>query len=370
VRDKQYTPLYDGFGAPRNIPLAAHSGLWYERFFDQYESHECQVPTEGKRNWIESVESVESTSSDAKVLKSGSDRLATLCKSLNGAINLFVAPWHFVTGLGNPHPIENGFLWHPTLGTPYIPGATVKGLIRAWVEAWAEFSSEDERCATLHRWFGSENKDPSKCKAETQAGDFIFFDALPTKPVNLKADVMTPHMGGWYERGGSDPMNPEVTPADWHNPVPIPFLVADKPMFLFAIAPRRGEEHPELNQLMAMLEDALEWLGAGAKTAAGYGRLLGDSDEQEKIIKRIERNAMSLDERFRAEIKEIKPDDLARMFGKNFNKTRENRGNAWNDCVDLVWTLHGDKINSWKDLDRNTNKNKAYKKLCRERGQS
>jgi CRISPR-associated protein Cmr6 len=32
--------------------------------------------------------------------------------------------------------VENGFLWHPTLGVPYLPGAAVKGLVRAYVEHW------------------------------------------------------------------------------------------------------------------------------------------------------------------------------------------------------------------------------------------
>ena len=41
-------------------------------------------------------------------------------------------PMHcaLVTGMGNPHPLESGFTWHPTLGMPYLPGSAV-GLVRA-----------------------------------------------------------------------------------------------------------------------------------------------------------------------------------------------------------------------------------------------
>jgi CRISPR-associated protein Cmr6 len=57
--------------------------------------------------------------------------------------------------LGNPHPVEKGFLWHPTLGTPSLPGSGVKGLVRAWVEAWMPFDGYQARLDTFFRYFGS-----------------------------------------------------------------------------------------------------------------------------------------------------------------------------------------------------------------------
>ena len=163
-------PLYSGCLPPRNIPNNGHRGLWYERFFNQYDAQwlvykegGSQGTKDGKREWIKTLERC---AGDADALPQvASDRLATLCKKgLNGDFNVFSASWHFATGLGNPHPVESGFLWHPVLSAPYIPGAAVKGLVRAWVEAWMDFGNEAARVSTLHRWFGSENKDPMACK--------------------------------------------------------------------------------------------------------------------------------------------------------------------------------------------------------------
>lgn len=39
-----------------------------------------------------------------------------------------------VIGLGSHHPLETGLLFHRTLGVPYIPGSSIKGLIRAWAD--------------------------------------------------------------------------------------------------------------------------------------------------------------------------------------------------------------------------------------------
>jgi CRISPR-associated protein Cmr6 len=157
------------------------------------------------------------------------------------------------------------------------------------VEAWMPFDDETARRDTLFRWFGSEDKDfRSRTQGrqkgyrppdvppgiDTKAGDFIFFDALPVAPVPLKCDVMAPHMGKWYEQGDEITdvnTQPECIPADWHDPVPVYFLVADGPKLQFAIAPRTASARAELTAILDALDNALQSLGAGAKTAAGYG---------------------------------------------------------------------------------------------------
>lgn len=337
-----------------------HRGLWYDRFFNRYDElwqvfkkDEKKKTEDGKGEWIGTVKG---KAGDPEDLQKAIARLAALCESRNGKFNVFVATWHFATGLGNPHPVENGFLWHPSLGVPYIPGVAVKGLVRAWLEGGWEEVRDNEK---LHRWFGSEDKDPKDCKRDTEAGAFIFFDALPVEPVKLKADVMTPHMGKWYEKGGEKPMDADVTPADWHNPVPIPFLVADKPKFMFAVAPRDGKENAELADVMAALANALEWLGAGAKTAVGYGHLSKDENERTKICERIERAAMSDEERVKAELKKLTPDQLAKKLGKERNATRTAL-TSWETYLGHVIEVHGALIRGWEH-SANPNEKKAYK---------
>ncbi|MEN9866840.1 MAG: hypothetical protein RL748_2430 [Pseudomonadota bacterium] len=185
-----------------------------------------------------------------------------LCQAIDGRMFELELDWRFLTGSGNPHPIENGLSWHPTLGVPYLPASSFKGLLRAFLEHW------QGDAATLQRsLFG-----------DTQAAGLLqFFDLLPTEPVTLQADVMTPHHGNWYVAGGDSKtaLAPENIPAPWHNPVPIPFLVVQQPFILRAmVAPARGVQADSLwDDLQTLIAEAFAVAGAGAKTASGYGRM-------------------------------------------------------------------------------------------------
>lgn len=269
-------------------PAQAHRGLWFERFYGGFSPQDWTVPksskdgeVEAKRNWIESVSG---DAGDRKALADAADRLVDLISARRGDFRCLRTDWHFVTGLGLPHPIENGFTWHPTLAAPYFGGAAVKGLLRAYLEAWEDPVDLEK----LKRWFGTANK-RNKSDIPERAGDLVFFDALPIKPPRLGCDVMTPHMDKWYELGGDTPLDPKVTPGDWHSPVPVPFLVVEDATLLFGIAPRRYAEaeqnqtKSDLTAAMDGLVQALDWLGAGAKTAAGYGHMQLDSGSETRL---------------------------------------------------------------------------------------
>ncbi len=370
-------PLYhEAQGAHHDFRY--HRGLWFDRFFEHYEEDWTINKESGKGPWIKAATG---KAGDENEIKSAAVRLQRLCETLGGQYRLFKADWHFATGLGNPHPVENGFLWHPTLGTPFIPGAAVKGLVRAWVEVWKEFEADadrKQRLATIYRWFGSEDKDFKErrrlrsegfvpradgLEIDTEAGAFIFFDALPVEPVTLKADVMTPHMGGWYEKGGEKPTDAAVTPADWHDPVPVPFLVADKPLFQFCIAPRTRDTTGELDQVMSDLEQALQFLGAGAKTAVGYGRFLYDEGANNRILAEKEKQAINelpMEERLRAEVAGWTEKQLIQKLGKGRNKTRKEYEENWDTFLGTVIALHGDKIRKWEHAEEKSRKD-VYK---------
>ena len=88
----------------------------------------------------------------------------------------------------------------------------------------------------------------------------MFFDAVPTEVPQLELDVLTPHFPQWYSGQNS--------PSDDQEPKPVLFLtVAPKSKFLFALA---GPE-ADVNRAKEWLTLGLTELGAGAKTAAGYG---------------------------------------------------------------------------------------------------
>ena len=302
-------PLYaDARDQP--IQPQGHLGLYWERFFDGYpeewhpeaDKKAKEAWTNNKTEWLEQFD--RKSCGDSHACEAACVRQRALAQALHGECRTYKVEWRFVTGTGLPHPMENGFLWHPTLGVPYLSGNAVKGLVRSWIEAWNPFNEpNDPYRERLYRWFGSENKDPVIRKIlranrfnpptnaaqpglDTEIGDFIFFDALPTKSVRLKADVMTPHMGKWYEKGGEEPNKPENQPADWHSPNPIGFLTAEKPTFQFAVAPRNERAINELERLMKGLDEALTWLGVGAKTAVGYGHM---SQETGSVVSKTKR---------------------------------------------------------------------------------
>jgi CRISPR-associated protein Cmr6 len=375
------TPLYKGYDNPRppQKNLTSHKGLWFERFFNKYD-RDWLVPKPEKnedsseQKWITELGS---SCGDAKPLLSHALSQSQLCKDLQGTSKIFKTNWHFVTGMGNNHPVENGMTWHPTLGTPYLTGASVKGLLRSWMEEWSDLG-EDALTGKLHHWFGSETKEAK----ENQAGCFIFFDALPVNPATLTCDIMTPHMGKWYSDGASIQNDsdkkeqkgnyPETLPADWHNPIPIPFLVVKQASLQFSIAPRPHSRvsEEELEEAMEMLSLALEYLGAGAKTAVGYGRFEIDNEAYTKldqVQKESLRGKMKPEDRFADELKDLDEKKLAEMFGKKFNKTKldyeKNKNCNWDVIINILLDQKRTLIEGWCGADKNTAQDKAYKKL-------
>ena len=271
-----------------------HPGLWFERFYDRYTS-DWMIDKEAKGKFLQSLLGHGENAHQCQVGKAAelqrhAHTLATIAQHQGGCAIQRQSAWHFVTGLGNPHPVENGLSWHPVLGVPYLPGSAVKGMTRAWLEL------NDYDPQTRKRLFGSDNKDPATAGAyhgepSLSGGEVIFFDALPMQPVTLMIDTMTSHGGQWYESGAKQPGEAANTPADWHSLNLVIFLAASDMVVSFAVAPRlrpnmttaEAEEAKALAQLASQaLSDALEHLGAGAKTAAGYGTFVALSEENQR----------------------------------------------------------------------------------------
>lgn len=253
-------PLYNlGQGAPRRYDRSFNTGLWYDKFFHMW-SAKWSITEGRKKDWIK--EMAANPVGDETLLKEAIMRQTSLVTALAGEYRCFATDWRFVTGLGRNHPTENGFAWHHTLGVPYLPGSSVKGIVRSWAENWANLPTPE-----VDRIFGPEGEGENK-----HVGSMIFLDALPIKPVKLEADVMTPHYPEYYQQD-----RPEKPPGDWYDPVPISFLtVAPGQTFLFALVPRRAadkQSRADCRQAMKWLTEAIAAIGAGAKTAVGYGRL-------------------------------------------------------------------------------------------------
>ncbi|ANG62217.1 type III-B CRISPR module RAMP protein Cmr6 [Marinobacterium aestuarii] len=290
-----------------------HKGLVFTRLFQGYNAKfdKDKIDPASK---TKALQDCAGRCGNPEALQAACERLTALTGNLGGELRIFRTDWHFVTGMGNASPIENGFTWHPTLGTPYIPGSTVKGLVRAWAEAYTDLPS-----AEIRRWFGSsarqvgmpanDSPDGEKITEEHQAGELIFMDAIPLEPPQLSVDIMTPHMGKWYELGHSQDKK-AILPGDWHAPVPVPFLVTREAKFIFSIAPRRGST-VDLAPVLHALEQALAWLGVGSKTAAGYGHMTLEKG----LTETLQASTLSEDEQMLQKLRRLFTNEQA--FGPN-----------------------------------------------------
>ena len=256
-------PLYtkeEAAQQPQCREQDGHAGLWFDKFCNKWSVHgdAWTMKSQGDQNnpkldWIKGITT--NPVGNNQYIEQHALRLMRLLRRRDGRAAVFTSTSRFVTGLGRSHPIENGFTWHPTLGTPYLPGSSIKGLVGSWAK------ESGAHAETIQRLLGD-------CK---QAGTICFLDAVPTMPVQLEADVMTPHYAGWSK---------EEPPGDWCSPTPIPFLVmAEQMSLLFGIIPRGTVEDADLDTVVGWLREALAQAGSGAKTTVGYGRFDPDDDK-------------------------------------------------------------------------------------------
>lgn len=206
--------------------------------------------------------------------------------------------WRLVVGLGTDTVYETGITLHHIYGFPYIPGQAVKGALRSFIinEFFGQIEGDKKSGAFSDPLFCDIFGCPKKSfYDEARQGLIWFFDAFPTSAPELEVDIMNPHYGEYYSGNGN------VPPADYLNPVPIPFLtVGEKTKFKFIIGAKKdkqkalkvydkdksqmtkqllnhksdlniSDEMSLLEVVNKLLRKSLVDFGIGAKTAVGYG---------------------------------------------------------------------------------------------------
>lgn len=186
-----------------------------------------------------------------------------------------------ITGIGISHSsgqkneAKLGLSFDHTTGLPFIPGSSVKGLLRS-IFPGPRKDNEKERCDFIREKmerrlsndeikilcveiFGSDNKDKNN---HIQGGD-IFFDAFPisAKDGLLDLDYITPHTG-----------------SEFIEPTPIQFMRIKpevKYRFSFKLTPTKLSETVivEPDDKEKLFKAILTTVGIGAKTNVGYGQL-------------------------------------------------------------------------------------------------
>ncbi len=221
----------------------------------------------------------------------------------------------FTTGLGNEHPLENGFAFLNPYGLPYLPGSGVKGVLRQAANELASgqwdasnWSSDlrhevHERAGTdgrkgkhlfdasdLDVLFGSEAPDGEN----HLRGVLSFWDVMPQiEGSSLMIEIMTPHQSHYYQQKGAAGSS---SPHDSGSPNPISFLtIPPGSGFAFHVmcdSTQLERLAPDLaanDRWKALLTEAFEhafaWLGFGAKTAVGYGAMERNTQAEEKLTR-------------------------------------------------------------------------------------
>ena len=240
---------------------------------------------------------------DKAAMKALADRQSHLAGNLPHMLSLdatAIAP--FTTGLGNEHPLENGFAFLNPYGLPYLAGSGVKGVLRQAARELASGQWDNEHgwsadkqfeirvngkslaISMLDALFGLESQDGDTLHMR---GALSFWDVIPQMPngtTSLHVEVMTPHQSHYYQQKSDPKTGSSATPHDSGQPTPISFLTVppgsgmtfhvqcDLPR-LQRLAPTLAEGDAWKKLLQAVFEHAFEWLGFGAKTAVGYGAM-------------------------------------------------------------------------------------------------
>jgi len=235
----------------------------------------------------------------------------------------------FTTGLGNEHPLENGFAFLNPYGLPYLPGSGVKGVLR---QAARELASGD--WGDTHEWskgkrfplmegegeklrpvldknnrpvmlavqdvfFGLESDDGDSAHLR---GALTFWDVIPQiDGDSLMVEIMTPHQTHYYQQEAGKGMG-SSNPHESGQPTPISFLtVPPGSGFTFHVqcdlahlrrlAPELAADGKWKTLITDAFEHAFQWLGFGAKTAVGYGAMLSEAQRKAREAAQAERAA-------------------------------------------------------------------------------
>ncbi|MEW4552864.1 type III-B CRISPR module RAMP protein Cmr6, partial [Vibrio cholerae] len=252
-------------------------------------------------------------------------------------------------GLTGQGALETGCSLSRNYGMPYIPGSSVKGVLRAWANQHLAGHSDE-----LEQLFGTDDSE----QPYRVSGLVTFHDAwwIPDpakkehKPFVL--DVVTTHHQAYYN-------GTQAEPSDKDSPIPN-HLLAVQGSFLFVL---EGEP-AAIDLCQTLLEKALANNGIGAKTAAGYGYMKVDPalmqrllDEYEKRLSPEERehreaeaqrrNEQQLEAAAKAEL-EMPPSLVISVINEKYQVQRDNQNfrdkvEAWIDRAIETWDIDNRK---------------------------
>jgi CRISPR-associated protein Cmr6 len=283
----------------RNRPQKALPGLWDKNDFAAKDAWKQVIRLSNRdKDTMKALQSRLTAAFTASVAET--DRMALEA----------IATAPFTTGLGNEHPLENGFAFLNPYGLPYLPGSGVKGVLRQAARELASGEWGDTRGWTAEKihlvghgrdainfsaidaLFGMESVNGGN---QHLRGALTFWDLIPQiKGDALAVDIMTPHQSHYYQQKRDHKAGDSTSPHDAGQPNPISFLtvpagsgfsfhVTCDLTHLENLAPDLAANERWKAVLTAAFEHAFQWLGFGAKTSVGYGAMLSESQRKREL---------------------------------------------------------------------------------------
>lgn len=255
-------------------------GLRFSTYFEGY-NRDWSVEKNQKLDAFRSVCEIEKSLTDLSVALINRQR--KLFKDRSDALTLSAETTSpFATGLGNEHPLENGFSFLKPYGLPYLPGSGIKGVLRAAARDMGEENGWSEM--KVRQFFGADPKEDAErgTAGSDQRGELVFFDAYPKVEANtLTVEIMNPHNAKYLQGDGP--------PSGTNAPVPVFFLaIAPRSEIIFNVSrvPCEGgltTEGDWKDLLVKTFVHAFKFFGFGAKTSVGYGAFKSGDLERKGI---------------------------------------------------------------------------------------
>lgn len=252
---------------PENIrkkaDLLTHPGLALDKYAESVKRFdsgkiECEADQKRQKRVLDTMVGISQGPEPQAMWQAYYERQQNVWNSLNCERFQMQTIGPLAMHLSRSTALENaGICLHHLYGFPLIPGSGLKGMTRAWA------SNEGIDLDKLDKIFGSQD----------QAGQIVFYDAIPAEWPLLSVDVVSNHHADYYAD--------KDAPGDWENPNPVYFLTvqAETP-FAFALSKAHADVTDDcLVQVSQWLQSALTWAGAGAKTNAGYGLFKSQQSE-------------------------------------------------------------------------------------------
>ena len=165
-------------------------------------------------------------------------------------------------GTGNPHDakldaaIKLGFSFDYVTGLPYLPGSSLKGMLRSRFPGKYGGEDKTDREILIGAYLGRDDIDAEALETEIFTGNDTFLGAFPTDWPDgmLSMEYITPHK-------------------DFQDPVPISLLKI-KPNVCFEFGFLLSNGMVSATEKRGLFRELVMESGIGAKTNVGYGRLV------------------------------------------------------------------------------------------------